>query len=67
MENEEGYEPKLLSYINQGMIHVNYPVDKEINPYMRLFENDKEGIRPFAWKTGSVEKNIHCSYCGTKK
>ena len=67
MEGEEGYKPKLLPYVKQCVVLLNYPVDKEVNPYMGLFENDKEGMRPLAWKTGSVEKNEKCSCCSVKK
>lgn len=34
MENEKGYVPKLLLYINQCTILLNYLVDKEVNPYV---------------------------------
>lgn len=63
MENEEGYVPKLLPYINQCTILLNYPVDKEINPYMQLFESDGQVARPMTWKSGAAEKNEKCSYC----
>ena len=62
MENEEGYVPKLLPYINQCTILLNYPVDKEINPYMQLFENGGQ-VRPMIWKSGAAVKNEKCSYC----
>ena len=65
MENEEGYEPKLLPYINQCTVLLNFPVDPEINPYMYLF--GKEGERkPITWKTGPAKKNESCSYCGSE-
>ncbi|MCR5835611.1 MAG: ThiF family adenylyltransferase [Lachnospiraceae bacterium] len=60
LENEKVYEPKLLPYISQCTVILNYPVDKEVNPYMHLFENEK---RPITWKTGSASKNEECSYC----
>lgn len=63
MENEEEYEPKLLPYINQCTILLNYPVDKEVNPYMQLFESSGQGMRPMTWKSGTAEKNVHCSHC----
>lgn len=65
MENEEEYVPKLLPYINQCTILLNYPVDKSINPYMQLFENGEQKVLPMTWKSGFAEKNIHCSYCKT--
>jgi len=52
MENEEGYEFKLLPFIYQCTIIVNYPVDEEVNPYMKLFKNRK----PFEWKSGNVAR-----------
>ena len=63
MENEEGYVPKLLPYINQCTILLNYPVDKEINPYMQLFEGGGHAARPMTWKSGAAKKNEKCSYC----
>lgn len=66
MENEEGYEPKLLSYINQCTVLLNYPVDQDVNPYMHLFGQESER-RPLTWKSGPVQKNESCSYCGAKK
>lgn len=65
MERDEEYEPKLLPYVNQCTILLNYAVDKEVNPYMRLFENETNGMRPFTWKTGTAQKNQECSYCKT--
>lgn len=67
MEGEPGYMPKLLPYVKQCTILVNDPVDREVNPYMRLFEtgNKGQGPRPLEWKTGPAEKNPACSYCGT--
>lgn len=66
MENEEGYEPKLLPYINQCTVLLNYPVDQDVNPYMHLFGKESER-RPFTWKTGPAQKNESCSYCGAKE
>lgn len=66
MEGESGYEPKLLPYINQCTILLNYPVDKNINPYMQLFESGNQKIRPMIWKSGLAEKNPKCSYCRAK-
>lgn len=63
MEGEEGYEPKLLPYISQCTVLLNYPVDKEVNPYMQLFMGDGTKARPMTWKTGPAEKNPDCSYC----
>lgn len=63
MEGEEGYEMKLLPYIDQCTILLNYPVEPDVNPYMRLFGNDKQNRRPFTWKSGAAEKNENCSYC----
>lgn len=69
MEGEEGYEAKLLPYVKQCTILLNYPVDKAVNPYMRLFEgrNVNTDRRPLVWKTGPVEKNKDCAYCAKKK
>lgn len=67
MENEKGYVPKLLPYINQCTILLNYLVDKEVNPYVQLFENGGERMRPMTWKSGLAEKNVNCSYCQIKK
>lgn len=65
MENEDSYEPKLLPYINQCTVLLNYPVDQDVNPYMHLF--GKEGERkPLTWKSGTAQKNESCSYCGGK-
>ena len=66
MENEESYVPKLLPYINQCTVLLNYPVDQEVNPYMHLFGMDEER-KPFTWKTGPAQKNESCSYCGAVK
>ena len=66
MENEEGYEPKLLPYINQCTVLLNYPMDQDVNPYMHLFGTEAER-RPFTWKTGPAQKNGSCSYCGAEK
>lgn len=63
MENEDGYVPKLLPYINQCTVLLNYPVDKEINPYVQLFETDGQNPRPLTWKSGRAEINQKCSYC----
>lgn len=63
MENEDGYVPKLLPYINQCTVLLNYPVDKEINPYVQLFETDGQKPRPLTWKSGRAEINQKCSYC----
>lgn len=63
MEKEEGYVPKLLPYINQCTVLLNYPVDKEINPYMQLFETDGQKPRPLTWQSGKATKNEKCSYC----
>ena len=65
MENEEGYEPKLLPYINQCTILLNYPVDQDVNPYMHLFGTEDKR-KPLTWKTGPAQKNKACSYCGAK-
>lgn len=66
MENEEGYEAKLLPYINQCTVLLNYPMDQDVNPYMHLFGTEAER-RPFAWKSGPAQKNGSCSYCGAEK
>ena len=66
MEKEEGYEPKLLPYINQCTVLLNYPVDQDVNPYMHLFGTEAER-KPLTWKTGPAQKNESCSYCGVKK
>lgn len=66
MEGEEGYELKLLPYINQCTILMNYPVDKEVNPYMQLFETDGNGMRSLTWKSGPAERNTGCTYCKGK-
>lgn len=66
MENEEGYEPKLLPYINQCTVLLNYPMDQDVNPYMHLFGKEGER-RPFTWKSGPAQKNESCSYCGAKE
>ncbi len=66
MENEEGYEPKLLPYVNQCTVLLNYPVNQDVNPYMHLFGQESER-RPLTWKFGSAQKNESCSYCGTKE
>jgi hypothetical protein len=66
MENEEGYVPKLLPYINQCTILLNYPVDKETNPYMQLFKSNGQTPRPMTWKSGGAKKNRNCSYCKTE-
>lgn len=31
MENEKGYEAKLLPYINQCTVLLNYPMDQDVN------------------------------------
>lgn len=57
MENEEGYEPKLLPYISQGMMMVNYPIDEEVNPVMQLFKGtDGKSVKPLQWKNVVVKK-----------
>ena len=66
MENEEGYEAKLLPYINQCTVLLNYPMDQDVNPYMHLFGTEAER-RPFTWKTGPAQKSGSCSYCGAEK
>ena len=66
MENEEGYEAKLLPYINQCTVLLNYPMDQDVNPYMHLFGTEAER-RPFTWKSGPAQKNGSCSYCGAEK
>lgn len=59
MENEEGYVPKLLPYIGQITVLMNYPVDEAVNPYVRMFENP----RPMTWQRASVKKDPNCSFC----
>ena len=49
MENVEGYEPKLLPYMKQGILVINHPTDEEQNPLMKAFRNQKGGIRPLQW------------------
>lgn len=66
MENEEGYEAKLLPYISQCTVLLNYPMDQDVNPYMHLFGTVAER-RPFTWKSGPAQKNGSCSYCGAEK
>lgn len=66
MENEKGYEAKLLPYINQCTVLLNYPMDQDVNPYMNLFGTEAER-RPFTWKSGRAQKNGSCSYCGAEK
>ena len=66
MENEKGYEAKLLPYINQCTVLLNYPMDQDVNPYMNLFGTEAER-RPFTWKSGPAQKNGSCSYCGAEK
>lgn len=66
MEGEVGYEPKLLPYINQCTILLNYPVDKEVNPYMQLFQKEGATARPMTWKSGTAEKNKDCGYCSKR-
>ena len=66
MENEDGYESKLLPYINQCTILLNYLVDQDANPYMHLFGTETER-KPLTWKSGPAQKNETCSYCGTEK
>lgn len=65
MEDETGYEPKLLPYINQCTVLLNYPVDQDVNPYMYLFGLESER-KPFTWKAGLAQKNESCSYCGVE-
>lgn len=66
MENEDSYEPKLLPYINQCTVLLNYPVDQDVNPYMHLFGTKAER-KPLTWKSGPAQKNESCSYCGAEK
>ena len=66
MENEDGYEAKLLPYINQCTVLLNYPVDQDVNPYMHLFGAEAER-KPLTWKSGPAQKNESCSYCGAEK
>lgn len=66
MENEKGYEAKLLPYINQCTVLLNYTMDQDVNPYMHLFGTEAER-RPFTWKSGPAQKNGFCSYCGAEK
>lgn len=66
MENEEGYEAKLLPYINQCTVLLNYTMDQDVNPYMHLFGTEAER-RPFTWKSGPAQKNGSCSYCRVEK
>lgn len=63
MEKEEGYEPKLLPYINQVTVLLNYPMDQDINPYMHLFGQEGER-RPLTWKSGTAQRNEFCGNCG---
>lgn len=63
MEGEDGYEPRLLPYVKQCTVMLNYPVDKEVNPYMRFFDHDPGGIRPLTWKTYPAGKNEECARC----
>lgn len=63
MENEEDYEPKLLPYINQCTVLLNYTVDQDVNPYMHLFGTEDQR-RPLTWKTMPAQRNGSCSYCG---
>ncbi|MCD8148310.1 MAG: ThiF family adenylyltransferase [Clostridiales bacterium] len=65
MENEKDYEPKLLPYINQCTVLLNYPVVQEVNPYMHLFGKEGER-RPLTWRSGPVQKNESCPCCGVK-
>ena len=67
MEDEQGYEPRILPYINQCTVLLNYFVDKEVNPYMQIFEDKNAGKRPLIWKTGAAQKNRECSYCAGNK
>jgi molybdopterin/thiamine biosynthesis adenylyltransferase len=66
MEQEAGYEAKLLPYINQCTVLLNYPVDQDVNPYMQLFGAESER-KPLTWKSGPAKKSESCSYCGTEK
>lgn len=59
MEGEPNYQAKLLPYINQCTVLLNYPVGKDVNPYMQLFEKQ----RPMTWKTGPAVRNPRCSNC----
>lgn len=57
MEKEEDYEPKLLPYISQGMMMVNYSIDEEVNPIMKLFKGEnKQNVRPLQWRNIIVRK-----------
>lgn len=55
MESEPGYEQKLLPYLKQCTILLNYPVEQSVNPYMQLFDGT-----PMQWKTGPVSLNPEC-------
>lgn len=63
MEGEEGYEMKLLPYIGQCTVLLNYPVDPDVNPYMRLFGGDEKDRRPLTWKSGTARKSESCTHC----
>lgn len=66
MEGEEGYELKILPYMKQMMLMVNYAIDEEINPLMKLFEHTKDGgIKPFQWKNAAGMRNPKCTHCGS--
>lgn len=59
MEGEPDYEAKLLPYINQCTILLNYPVSRDVNPYMQLFEKKL----PMTWKSGRAQRNPQCTHC----
>lgn len=63
METDEGYEMKILPYISQCTILLNYPIDKDVNPYMQIF-GEEPSIKPLIWKSVSAKKNPKCDYCG---
>ena len=53
MEDEEGYEPKILPYIKQLTVLFNFKVDSEVNEYMKLFPQNS---KPIQWKSFDVKK-----------
>lgn len=64
MENEPGYDCKVLPYISQCTVMLNYPVSEEINPFMKMFR-DSHSKRPMSYKRCSAAKNPVCSYCSS--
>ena len=67
MEHEEAYEPKILPYIGQGMLMVNYPINEEVNPLMKAFEEaNGKTARPLQWKNVVVKKNSQCGHCSNR-